>query len=116
MSEFVKRIGEWCTAIIETTGVVLIAVLALYTLVFAAFRLYNHADAEEVFRDTRQRLGRGILLGLELFIAADVIHSAVVEVNFETVGVLAIIIVIRTFLSFSLEVELNGRWPWQNRE
>jgi uncharacterized membrane protein len=116
MSEFVKRIGEWCAVIIEAVGVGLIAVLALYALVFAAFRLYKRANAEEIFRDTRQRLGRGILLGLEFFVAADVIHSVVVEVNFETVGVLAIIMLIRTFLSFSLEVELNGRWPWQNRE
>ncbi|MEF3075445.1 DUF1622 domain-containing protein [Methylobacter sp. Wu1] len=116
MSESVKRIGEWCTVIIEAVGVGLIAVLAFYALAFAIFQLYRRVETERIFRDTRQRLGRGILLGLEFFVAADVIHSVVVEVNFETVGVLAIIMLIRTFLSFSLEVELNGRWPWQHRE
>lgn len=59
------------------------------------------------------RLGRGILLGLELLVAGDIIHTVAVELTFETVGVLAIIVLIRTFLSFALEVELNGRWPWR---
>lgn len=115
MSEFVKKVGEQCALVIEAVGVSLIVMLALYALALAVFQLYKHIDAEKVFRDLRQRLGRGILLGLELFVAADVIHSVVVEVSFETVGVLAIIMLIRTFLSFSLEVELNGRWPWEER-
>jgi uncharacterized membrane protein len=64
----------------------------------------------------RQRLGRGILLGLEFLVAADIIHTVAVELSFETVGVLALIVLIRTFLSFTLDVELTGRWPWQEKE
>ncbi|WP_255360591.1 DUF1622 domain-containing protein [Methylobacter sp. BBA5.1] len=83
----------------------------------AVFQLLSkRRDTDSIYRDLRQRLGRGILLGLELFVAADVIYSVVVDVTFETVGVLSIIMLIRTFLSFSLEVELNGRWPWQNKD
>lgn len=54
-----------------------------------------------------------ILLGLEILVAADIIQSVGVTPTFHSVGVLALIVVVRTFLSFSLEVELEGRWPWQ---
>lgn len=60
-------------------------------------------------------LGRGILFGLEFLVAADIIHTVAVELTFTTVGGLAIIVLIRTFLSFTLEVELTGHWPWQNK-
>ncbi|WP_346763006.1 DUF1622 domain-containing protein [Arthrobacter sp. Soil736] len=66
-----------------------------------------------VYRSYRQLLGRSILLGLELLVAADIIRTVAVTPTFESVGVLAIIVLIRTFLSFSLELEITGRWPWQ---
>jgi len=65
------------------------------------------------YRSYRQLLGRSILLGLELLVAADIIRTVAVTPTFESVGVLAIIVLIRTFLSFSLELEISGRWPWQ---
>ena len=66
-----------------------------------------------VYRSYRHLLGRSILLGLELLVAADIIRTVAVAPTFESVGVLAIIVLIRTFLSFSLELEITGRWPWQ---
>jgi uncharacterized membrane protein len=66
-----------------------------------------------VYRAYRQLLGRSILLGLELLVAADIIKTVAVTPTFESVGVLAVIVLIRTFLSFSLELEITGRWPWQ---
>lgn len=66
-----------------------------------------------LYRSYRQSLGRSILLGLELLVAADIIRTVAVTPTFESVGVLAIIVLIRTFLSFSLELEITGRWPWQ---
>ncbi|MCB5273929.1 hypothetical protein BJG92_01455 [Arthrobacter sp. SO5] len=68
-----------------------------------------------VYRSYRQLLGRSILLGLELLVAADIIRTVAVTPTFESVGVLAIIVLIRTFLSFSLELEITGRWPWQSQ-
>ena len=68
---------------------------------------------EAAYRTVRQSIGRGILLGLELLVAGDIIRTVAVAPTFASVGVLAIIVAIRTFLSFSLEVELTGRWPWQ---
>ena len=70
-------------------------------------------DDLSFYRLYRQLLGRSILLGLELLVAADIIRTVAVTPTFESVGVLAIIVLIRTFLSFSLELEITGRWPWQ---
>jgi len=64
------------------------------------------------FRDYRANLGRGILIGLELLIAADILKSVVIDPTVEGIIVLGGIVVIRTFLSISLDVEINGHWPW----
>jgi len=63
----------------------------------------------------RKTLGRSILTGLELLVAADIIRTIAVEPTLESVLVLGAIVLIRTFLSLSLEVEIDGRWPWQKR-
>ncbi len=114
MTELVNPIAEWAAAITEVVGVCLIVILALYALLFAAVRLLQRADSKTIFLQTRQRLGGGILLGLEFLVAADIIHTVAVELTLETVSTLAVIILIRTLLSFTLEVELTGDWPWQN--
>jgi uncharacterized membrane protein len=68
-----------------------------------------------VYRQYRQQLGRSILLGLELLVAADIIRTVAVTPTLTSVAVLGGIVLIRTFLSFSLELEITGRWPWQSR-
>ncbi len=115
MSESIRPIAEWCAGIVEAIGVGVIVAFAFYVLVFAAVQSLRGEGAEAVFREMRQRLGQGILLGLEFLVAADIIHTVAVELTFRTVGVLAIIVLIRTFLSFTLDVELSGRWPWQEK-
>ncbi|QSB16802.1 DUF1622 domain-containing protein [Natronosporangium hydrolyticum] len=62
----------------------------------------------------RQGLGRAILLGLEFLVAGDIIRTVAISPTFESVGVLALIVAVRTLLSFSLQVEVQGRWPWQS--
>ncbi len=69
---------------------------------------------ESKYRDLRASLGRAILLGLEFLVAADIIGTVAVAPSFANLGVLALIVAIRTFLSFSLELEISGRWPWQH--
>ena len=66
----------------------------------------------DAFGDLRKNLGRVILLGLEVLIIADIIRTIVVDQSLKSVGVLGIIVVIRVVLSFSLEVEIDGMWPW----
>lgn len=115
MSDVIKPAAELCAAIVEALGIAIITLIALNALLHAVIRLFRKEDTESIFQELRQRLGRGILLGLEFLIAADIIHTVAVDLTFKTVGVLAVVVLIRTFLSFALEVELNGRWPWQAR-
>lgn len=115
MSDVIKPVAEWCAAIVEALGIGIITLIALYTLYHAISRLLRKEELEQIFQELRQRLGRGILLGLELLIAADIIQTVAVDLTFRTVGVLAVVVLIRTFLSFTLDVELNGRWPWQDK-
>ena len=65
------------------------------------------------YRTYRRDLGRTLLLTLEFLIAADIIDTVAVEKTFESLGLLAVLVLIRTFLSFALELEVTGRWPWQ---
>ncbi|MFF0813817.1 DUF1622 domain-containing protein [Rhodococcus sp. NPDC003318] len=69
-----------------------------------------------VYVPYRRNLGRSILLGLEFLVAADIIKTVAVTPTFTSVGVLALIVLIRTFLSWSLQLEISGRWPWQEGE
>ena len=82
---------------------------------FQPRRLPEGAEPLSVYRSYRQLLGRSILLGLELLVAADIIRTVAVTPTYESVGVLAIIVLIRTFLSFSLELEITGRWPGEKQ-
>lgn len=116
MSELVTPFAEWAAAMMEALGIFVIAAFAIFALVSSAIRLLRQEKADEIFRQVRQRLGSGILLGLEFLVAADIIHTVAVELTFETVGILAIVVLIRTFLSFTLDVELTGRWPWQEKK
>ena len=70
----------------------------------------------DVYRRFRQQLSRAILLGLELLVAGDIVRTVAASPSLTGVAVRAAIVLIRTFLSFSLEVETTGRWPWQQRD
>jgi uncharacterized membrane protein len=113
MTELVKTIAEWSALLTEGIGIAIIAVMAVYSVILAAVNLFRKNEEDMIFREVRQRLGQSILLGLEFLVASDIIHTVAVELTMETVSVLAIIVLIRTFLSFTLEVELTGRWPWK---
>lgn len=115
MPEFIKPAAEWSALFLEALGVGLIVLLCVYALLNGLVRLVKGDDRSAIYHEVRRRLGSGILLGLELLVAADIIHTVAVELTFETVGVLVIIVLIRTFLSFTLEVELTGSWPWQQQ-
>jgi uncharacterized membrane protein len=68
---------------------------------------------DQPFRYYRQSLGRSILIGLEFLIAGDIIRTVAVSPTFYNLGTLAILVVIRSFLSWGLSMEIEGRWPWQ---
>ena len=98
---------------IEGAGIGVIVVGALLATLAFARDVAGRRAFGEAYRSYRLNLGRAILLGLELLVAADIIATVATAPTFANLGVLALIVVIRTFLSFSLEVEINGRWPWQ---
>lgn len=106
---------EQLAKLLEIAGVAII----LGGVVLASVWFIRDGMKSGVWRESYERyranLGRGILLGLELLVGADIIGTITAPLTFTSVGLLAVIIVIRTFLSFSLETEIEGCWPWQRR-
>jgi uncharacterized membrane protein len=98
---------------VDAFGVAVIVVSIGLAGVAFGRNVYAGEPGSASYRRLRESIGRGILLGLELLVAGDIIRTVAVAPTFATVGVLGLIVLIRTFLSFSLEVELTGRWPWQ---
>ena len=97
---------------VEVVGIGVLIVGGCYAL--AAFALkVARGRSTDAYEDLRRSLGRSILLGLEILVAADIIRTIAITPSFTSVGVLGLIVVVRTFLSFSLEAELDGQWPWR---
>lgn len=104
---------HWSSLLIEASGVAVVVIGAVLAFITAAAHLVSRQESAVVYHEFRTRLGRSILLGLELLVAADIIGTVAVEPTVHNLYVLALIVLIRTFLSISLEVEIDGRWPWQ---
>ena len=96
---------------VDAVGVIIIVVGALTATWRYCLRLRGATG--ESYRLYRQDLGRAILLGLEFLVAGDIIRTVVVSPTLENVVVLGFIVLIRTFLSMALQLEVEGRWPWQ---
>lgn len=112
--EIIRTFIEYAGLILELAGVCVIVIGAVFASVRAVRQRYG-GEAHSAYKHFRSHLGRGILLGLEFLVAGDIINTVAVEPTYTSVGVLAIIVLIRTFLSFALEVEMTGRWPWQGK-
>ncbi len=108
----VPHIAEAVGTAIEAAGVAAILIGVIVSTVLAGIRLVKRRPA---YGDYRRDLGRSILLGLELLVAGDIIRTVAISPTFESVGLLAAIVLIRTFLSFALEAEINGTWPGRKR-
>lgn len=113
IEHFAVAIAQTVTRIVELIGIAIIALGALATLLLFLYWLASGRDRDQSIGDLRSSLGRTILVGLEFLVAADIINTVAVEPTLRSVAVLAGIVAIRTFLSFSLETEIEGRWPWQ---
>ena len=107
-----KPVVELVVRAIEMVGVAIIAIGAFATLAIFLVALARRHDVTAAVGTFRSDLGRAILLGLEFLVAADIIHTVLVELTLQTVAALAGIVLIRTILSISLETEIEGRWPW----
>jgi len=96
--------------VVEAVGVTILVVGGIGAFAVAARQVFDRTAG--TYTALRGNLGRVILLGLEVLIIGDIIRTIVVDPSLESVGVLGLIVVIRIVLSFSLEVEIEGAWPW----
>ena len=102
-------------------GLEIIAVLMILAAILAALlnfvrHLMKHEPSQECIDAFKRTVGKGIQIALELLIAADLINTVVLAATLENVAVLAILVIIRTFLSWTLIFETEGRWPWHAKE
>ena len=113
MDAVFNEILHWTTRGIELAGSAIIVYGILSAGIVFLRAVAQGVPRPEAFRQCRSSLGMSILLGLEFLVAADIINTVAIEPTLQSLAVLAGIVLIRTFLSFSLEVEIEGRWPWQ---
>ena len=101
--------------VIDGAGVVVVVVGLVIATGAYILAQKDRGQRPIAYRVYRQQVGKSILLGLEFLVAADIIRTVAVSPTFSGVGVLAVVVAVRTFLSFTLDVELSGKWPWQSR-
>jgi len=111
LNDAVARPIEAVGTAVDVAGVAVIA-LGIVSAAGQFLRRYRLPGADH-YKAFKVRTGRSLLLGLELLVAADIIKTVALVPTFQNIGVLAVLIVIRTFLSWTLELETEGRWPWQ---
>ncbi len=110
-----KNTVDTVSKVIDGAGVMVVVVGLLVATGLYVLAQQDRDRARLAYRLYRQQVGKSILLGLEFLVAADIIRTVAVAPTFSGVGVLAIIVAVRTFLSFALDVELSGKWPWQSQ-
>jgi uncharacterized membrane protein len=113
MDEWFRPALDFITRVIEVGGIAIIVLGILGASIAVLWQVLRGRSGSEAFNLYRSNLGRAILLGLEFLVAADIINTVAIEPSLESLLILGGIVLIRTFLSFSLEVEIEGRWPWE---
>jgi uncharacterized membrane protein len=112
----VREIIEWAALAIEILGAtVIVAGVIRVVITRGTVRYLFQLDKPGAFESYKHQLGRSLLLGLEFLVAGDVVRTVALEPTLVNVAVLGLLVLIRTFLSWSLAVEIEGRWPWQAR-
>lgn len=113
VSDFEPAVSDWIHLVgtcIEVFGVLIIVLGIIWsTSLFVLPRDKWHYDRYKI------RIGRSLLLGLEVLVAADIVKTIAIELTFTSLGLLAGLVVVRTFLSWTLVLEIDGRWPWQRQ-
>lgn len=100
---------------IELLAVMIVVVAIVFATVLYSMKILARQADKSTYTDFRHRVGRALLLGLEILVAADIIRTVVLEPTLSNVVVLGLLVLIRTFLSWSLVLEIEERWPWQPR-
>ena len=106
----------WVAVGIECIAIAIIVIGAIMTTALFILRVIKEGSLDESYRKFRSDFGKTILLGLEFLIASDIVGTVAVGPTFRDLGVLGLLVLIRTFLSFALELEISGRWPWERND
>jgi len=106
---------ELAAVLIEVLAVAIIIIATVGATISYGRRLIGRTAGLAGYEQYKVRLGRALLLGLEILVAADIVRTVALEPSLTNVGILALLVLIRTFLSWSLVVEIEHRWPWQTR-
>jgi uncharacterized membrane protein len=104
---------EMAALAIEIIAVAIIVGAIVYAISYFLFQSIFRPEQSGQYQQLKFRLGKALLLGLEILVAADIVRTVALEATFESVVVLGLLVLIRTFLSWALVVEIEGRWPWQ---
>jgi uncharacterized membrane protein len=104
---------EYAALLIELLAVTIIMVAIIFALARYLFRYATRRTGDDRYQQLKVSLGKALLLGLEFLVAADIIRTVALEATLESVVVLGLLVLIRTFLSWALVVEIEGHWPWQ---
>jgi uncharacterized membrane protein len=113
---FIRTCIEWAALVIEILGATIIVAGVLRVVITrGAVRYLFQLDKPGAYESYKHQMGRSLLLGLEFLVAGDVVRTVALEPTLNNVSVLGLLVLIRTFLSWSLAVEIERRWPWQPR-
>lgn len=105
---------EWSALGIELVAIFLIvSTIVVSTLVYVLALAVQHKDRVESYERYRRRLGRALLLGLEILVAADIVRTVALDSTMNAILSLGLLVIIRTFLSWSVVLEVEGYWPWK---
>lgn len=107
------EVVELTAQVVDGIGVAIVVVGGLAALLPYLAALLTRRATVDSYRDVRRNLGRAILLGLEFLVAADIIKTVAISPTLGSVAALGVIVLIRTFLSTALQVEVEGEWPWR---
>ena len=110
--QFVETAGR----AVDAAGIAILIAGAIIAAIIFAANLRAPAIRPDAYRRLRRNLGRAILLGLELLVAADIIKTVAISPTIQSVHALGLIVLVRSFLSMTLQLEIEGRWPWQSPE
>ena len=108
--EIARMVAEW----IEILAVIVIAVAVVASMLGGLIVRFR-SDGAAAFKTFKRYIARGLLIGLDLLIAADIIKTVTLDATLENIVILGLLVLIRTFLSWSLVLEIDGKWPWQAR-
>jgi uncharacterized membrane protein len=109
-----KELFKIAVVAFEAIAVMVLIVGAVLSIGRFVMQVFQGKDWHEVYRDFPEGFVLSLLLAVDLLVAADIILTVAIDLSFETLGMLGLLVLIRTFLHFVLELELTGPWPWQS--